>query len=363
MLPAGAWTLILLSTVVNQFALAAGLFLLFLLIGLISVPRKDNIFHFPLFPVLTSAAVNLVFWTGYALVGAGYSPVRTLKVFLKFPDIFNQVLLPWFSAMPITTCLLLGILGLGVLLTFTREMDSPELFRSILAVAIGLVMVVGMLETTFKEARYTFFLYPILLLVTCKVLMEIPWAFTRQPAVSKWLGIGLISVFAFLSEDFGIYHLTHIGTPEINFRTIYSPALQSLYYPRQDYSSPAQYINQNIQEGDMVISMVPVVDFYLDRMDYRFESRESGRFRIISACGGERELWSNAPLLSKEGELFRLVDGQNGPVWILAYSALRHYRAKAECTIENKYENALVYTSIDKTINVFRLPPNLERTD
>ena len=360
---AGVWTLVLGCTIVNQFALAADLLLFFLLIGLITFPRKEKLFRSPLVVVFASAAVNLFFWSGYALVGAGYSPVRSLKTFFKFPDIFNQVLLPWFSAMPIMTSLLLALLCLGVLLAFTRGIESPELFRSILAVALGLVMVVGALKTPFTEARYTFFLYPVFLLAACKVLIEIPRFLIRHTPSSRWLGMGFIAIFVLLSEDFGIQHLTRISSPEINFRTIYLPARQLLYYPRQDYASPARYVNENIQDGDLVISLVPVVDFYLDKMDYRFESRESGRFRIISACGGERDIWSNAPLLSKEEELFRLIDGREGQVWVLAYSALWHYRAKEERMIENKYENALVYASIDKTINVFRIPPNPKRID
>jgi hypothetical protein len=354
---AGVWTLVLGCTIVNQFALAADLLLFFLLIGLITFPRKEKLFRSPLVVVFASAAVNLFFWSGYALVGAGYSPVRSLKTFFKFPDIFNQVLLPWFSAMPIMTSLLLALLCLGVLLAFTRGIESPELFRSILAVALGLVMVVGALKTPFTEARYTFFLYPVFLLAACKVLIEISRFLTRHTPSSRWLGMGFIAIFLLLSEDFGIQHLTGISSPEINFRTIYPPARQLLYYPRQDYASPARHINENIQEGDLVISMIPVVDFYLNKMDYRFESRESGRFRIISACGGERDIWSNARLLSREEELFSLIARREKPVWILAYSALRPYRAKEEAMIEGEYENALVYSNIDKTINVFRLPP------
>jgi hypothetical protein len=359
-LSAAAWTLVLGCTLANQFALAAGFFILFYLAGLVSVPSLGKPFHVRAERLLSSVAVNLVFFSSFGYWGEGDSPARIMKAFLKFPDVFNQVLFPWFSAMPITTSLILALLGVGIFMAFSRGTESSEFFRVILAVVVGLVMFVGMLKTPFREARYTFFLYPVFLLAACKVLIEISRIFTRNPTSARWLGVGLMAIFIFLSEDFGIYHLTHIGSPEINFRTIYPPARQLLYYPRQDYASPSRYINDNIQSGDLVISMIPVADFYLNKMDYRFESRASGRFRIISACGGEREIWSNAPLLSTKEELFNLIDRRERTVWVLAYSGLRQYRAEEESLIEGKYNNYLVYTSIDNAINLFKLPANME---
>lgn len=356
-LSATAWTLVLGCALLNQFALAAGFFILFYLIGLVSVPCLEKPYLVRAEPLLSSVAVNLLFFSSYGLWKEGDSPVRIAKDFLQFPDVFYQVLLPWFSAMPIMTGLLLALLVVGIFMVFSRKTESRELFQALLAVAVGLVMVVGMLKTPYKEARYTFFLYPVFLLAACKVLIDFPRFFIPNPVSARRLGAGLLVIFIFLSEDFGIRHLTRIGSPEINFRSLYSPARQQLYYPRQDYASPSQYINDNIQEGDLVISMMPVADFYLDKIDFRFESQASSKFRIIRACGGERDIWSNAPLLTTKEELFDMIGREEKTVWILAYSALRRKLKEEESLINDRYANNLVYTSIDKSINVFRLSP------
>lgn len=151
-------------------------------------------------------------------------------------------------------------------------------------------------------------------------------------------------------------HRTNIDSAAVNFRTIYSQERQALYYPRYDYSSPARFVNEHTNPDDVVLSMVYVVPYYLQRVDYMYINFEDPTFTAISACGGMREIWTNVPLIYRQAALLNLIENSGRPVWIIMH--IDHTYRTVERNLKTKYGYNLVFTNIDGSIEVLRIPPD-----
>ena len=129
-------------------------------------------------------------------------------------------------------------------------------------------------------------------------------------------------IFCVLTEDFDINHMKKIDRKKVNFRLNYGPSRTRHYYTRRDYRTPAQMINAEIDNTDIVISTLIPVDYYLERLDYIYIDLRSNELPGKIACSGTKELWSNTNLLYKEANLWHILDNHSSTVWIIARSSL-----------------------------------------
>jgi hypothetical protein len=249
--------------------------------------------------------------------------------------------------------LLIGLVALGLFPVLFRPATGKAATRLIYATALASVMMVSITNQGYTTTRYTFFLYPLLLLLACTAVWCLARALVRRPAAQILAFYGVMAVFMIPAEDFDVYHLRHVSDPEVNFRTIYQRFRAGHYYQRYDYRSAAESVNAHAERQDVVISLIPVVDFYLDRLDYRFVGFDEDEFPIISACAGTSEIWSNAPLIYRVEDLFeRIGSTTGGATWVIALSGKKN---EVDQRLRASFGDSVDRVGIDERILVYRI--------
>ena len=157
------------------------------------------------------------------------------------------------------------------------------------------------------------------------------------------------------SEDYSIKHMFNIDKKEFNYRTVYDWPTKGHFIYREDYRSPAEIINNNVANDDIVISTLLVPDYYLNKLDYQYRNYKNREFMGVIACGGEKEIWTNKHLIYKEEDLLKLITESPSSVWIIMHSDKFKYKSSTETFIAKKYNDKLFYTSEDGMIAVYKL--------
>jgi hypothetical protein len=98
------------------------------------------------------------------------------------------------------------------------------------------------------------------------------------------------------------------------------------------------------------------VPHYLDRLDYIYQDESSDEFLAIAACGGKKELWSNADLVYKSDTLERLVWNRSSGLWLIIRAPGRAEAWPIEERISKTFSNSIKYMSLDQRIAVYYLP-------
>jgi hypothetical protein len=346
----GVWVGVLFLASVHLFLLSALLWLLWRLWGSASSDRAIP----RLLPVALLA--NLIFWTLFVLLRGAPGGWRSLPGTLAgYPEIYGRVIYPWATAMPVTTVLLLGLLAVLVLLVIRR----PSLYAvesTLLGCTLVVLLFLGILETSYIEGRYSFFIYPVLLILAIDALWRITSSL-RGPHFRSALLLVLLGMLMVTAEDFSYSHIQAIGTPEVNFRTRYDEGRKALYMHRRDFSSPAHYVNEHRAPGERVISAVRVSDYYLRQTDLVYIDHRRRSFANYLACGGSRELWSHAPLIYRLEELRDTIESSTQPVWVIVYAD--DWGGEERQMLQTEYAERRVYRNIDATIDVYLIPATI----
>ncbi len=99
--------------------------------------------------------------------GAG---VRSIERLFGFPDVYDAVIRPWGHTVPVLSLAL--ALALGYLYSrtvLTRETGTPV--AVLLSLVIVITLMVGAKPAERIETRYTFFLYPLLIVLAVSALL------------------------------------------------------------------------------------------------------------------------------------------------------------------------------------------------
>jgi hypothetical protein len=116
----------------------------------------------------------------------------------------------------------------------------------------------------------------------------------------------------FASEDFNLYQLLHINSPEVTFRTGKFKQYEQHWFGRRDDRSLAEFLNAHRNEVDALIVswfsrclpyyLRPGVDFaYYCRREGRRE--DAWRYLDTARSKGKLDLWTASPLVGTEEEL------------------------------------------------------------
>ncbi len=362
------WLLILFCSVFNLIGLALEIYILSYLF---TITNKNNIevkfkphINQAIFNVMIAVMANGFFWVIYGLLTDDWLQsfgnanqnkyFNLVEILLNYPDIYTKVIRQWAVAMPFLTGSIIIILILNLLYLVLKPEQSKEPFLLLIATILILIVFMSLLKTQYNSTRYTFFLYPALILLSCASLKYFGERITATLTQQILFFYVLIATFALFTEDFGIHHLKNIASPEVNFRTNHPTELQELYYARRDFSSPANYVNENANSTDIVIVFWPVFDFYLEKLDFIYMNYNKKSFYGYSACNGGREIWTNAPLLYKKNVLYDMIEGSERKIWLIMYTD--NWKTEEEVFLEKKYEKFLSYVNLDKTIQVYRIP-------
>jgi Dolichyl-phosphate-mannose-protein mannosyltransferase len=275
----------------------------------------------------------------------------------NYPDIYHSVVQPWLLTIPITT-VALSLLSLPALTFALRatpmDANRSACIRYLFAVVILLVLLVAALRQPHAITRYTYFLYPLLLVLAATGMAIAAERLVATDAAR--LGsilIPIVTVFA-VAEDFRLTHLLNINETEFRFRTAYERRLQVHYYPRWDFRAAAEYVNARLATDDRVIVFDQPLPHYLDRTSGLFIRYGTSLYRLIWGCDGTRDLWSNARLLDTEQDVEQLIATTSGNVWLVMRSAKYSWRDPLEIDLAETYGNRPAFISQDGHLAVYR---------
>ena len=292
------------------FTLAGGIVALSLLTQLLA-PRELTESRARYF--LMSLASYCVFWlafyhwsgvaaSGPMLGGAGALPPLIQHLF-GFPDVYDTMVRPWGRTLPWLSV----VLGCALVFLFVRSLARPGEGLKPIAVLLALILVmliiIGITPTGRIETRYTFFLYPlfIVLAVAAATIALQRLKFLGRASLLASAAIPLLCFAA--TEDFQPRHLIGIDSGPVNFRVGLSPVLADHYYPRNDMRAVGEWLAAHVRPGDVVISGIPNLGEYYNGFDYFFLDTEDNRYDAYVCRDQRTERWTNHSLLTSEAAL------------------------------------------------------------
>ncbi|NOX91844.1 MAG: hypothetical protein GXP18_05175 [Gammaproteobacteria bacterium] len=363
-------SLIIVFSLANLFLLVLVSFLLLLLVGWVSPSVLRSGY---LRGVLIAVGANFIFWLVYGLSTTSWHRFfppfdpdlviyKLLVVLFKYPNIFDRILFVWLKAIPMFTLLFSAAIAIGAVLCFTKEFSKDsKFFRLLIAIIVVLALVIGVKQTVYIETRYTFFLFPLFLILMPASLVMLTTKFNRYFFINPLIAAVFLSGTLFiLSDEFSVNHILYIDTPAINFRTAYKDAKAHHYYFREDYKTPAEYINKRLEKNDIVITTVLPAEYYLEKIDFVYVNYQHTEFKSITREHGKTEKWTNAPLIYSEDTLFQTIDQAIATVWIINKAKERNV---FEENIAARYGSMAVYQNLDSSYDVYMIKPNTEVVD
>jgi Dolichyl-phosphate-mannose-protein mannosyltransferase len=299
----------------HVFTLAAGIIALSLLTQLIA-PRELTERRARYF--LTSFASYLVFWLAFyywsgvaaiePMVGGGAAMPPMVQHLIGFPDVYDAMVRPWVRTMPLLSI----VLGFALIFMFGQSLakrgDRPGPIAVLLTLILVTVLIIGVTPTGRIETRYTFFLYPvfIILAIAASMIAMQRLLFLRRASLVASAAIPLLCFGA--TEDFQPRHLIGVDSAEVNFRVGMSASRAAHYYPRNDMRAVGEWLAAHVRPGDVVITGIPNLDEYYDGFDYFFLDAEDNRYDAYVCRDHRTERWTNHPLLTSEAALQPIVE-------------------------------------------------------
>ena len=326
--------------------------------------RVEDLSNHAIKQVFECIGVTFGFWFLYGLFNDSWikyfedlteiSVKKILVVLLKWPNIFDTFIYPFLKASPVIFgYILFSLLYLIYTLSFYGK-NSKYALRIVVIISVISMCILGIVNTTYYSTRYSFFLYPLLILVfsyVVKDILDTLGGLRYRPAIFFCL---TLFVF-FISDDFDLNHLANIGSPEINFRKDFDKHRLTHFYQRVDFRSPSYFINDNVGPNDIVISTMQPPSHYLNNLDYVFLSAKSGKFSGVSILNGTKEFWTSSRLIYKYNDLMHLINSSLNNIWIIEYTEKYPWRNEDERKISKRFSKYEVYTSVDGSVRVLKI--------
>jgi hypothetical protein len=320
----------LLAAALHLFSITLGALALLLVSGLIDwrefTERRARYFA----PAL---AAFFLLWLAfeYSTAGAG---ARSIEVLFGFPDVYDAVIRPWGRTLPLLSVALALALGYLFLRTVLTRAAGATPIAVLLSLLIVIVLMVGAKPAERIETRYTFFLYPLLIVLAVSaalLLLERLRVLRRMPASISAAFCAAVPLLCFgATEDFQPRHLAAVDSAAVNYRAGMSAVLAAHYYPRNDMRTVGEWLAAHVAAGDVVITGIPNLDEYYDRFDYFYLDSEDSRYEAYVCRDGQTDRWTNHPLLFPEDRLKPIV-GAGHRVFASVYpDTERHLRALAQ---------------------------------
>lgn len=281
-----------------------------------------------------------------------------LRYILNFPDVYYKIVSPWMQAVPFTAVYLLILAAVAFGLTLRSQHNaSPKasVLGYLFAALLLLTLLVGLLQQPYATTRYTYFLYPVFIILASVGLAALSGTRRTRRGSRFFAAVALMSVLFIFAEDFQLSHLARINKPEIRYRTVYSMPLAAHYYLRWDFRSAAFHVNANLLPSDNVIVFEQPLPHYLNRTTGIFARDGSAIYNMVQGCGGERDLWSNAPLLHQESDVQQLIDETKGRVWLIVRTDKYAFRDPLEWLLIERYELNPEFVSQDGYLAVYKI--------
>lgn len=332
-----------------------------------SSDEKPKFIPFSFFNILIlTFVINFLYWLVFSIsstVWYGLFPkaeitnqLLALKVMVKeainYPYFYETFAL-FRDTLPIATYLnifLIAFLTLNLILKHNEQ--NFGVHRFLVFIFLILTVLQNILNLTYFDSRYFFFLYPLVMILILMSIEEIV-NYIIEDRSKKIIGfIFSIILINFLSEDYQPNHLVNIDSEEVNFRKGLSYQLTVHYYPRFDCRTPAQIVNKEASQHDLIIINEQFMEYYLNRVDYVFRDYKGRDFMGESVLEGTRERWTNANLIYKYDSLENIIDSSKNTVWLVLNSMWSLDELNA---LVKKYEPYLYSTGLDGKTLLFKI--------
>lgn len=259
--------------------------------------------------------------TGERWVAAASAPSLVAafrRTYLGWPDFYGSLYVVWHRDLPWVG--LLVLISLSVLLVRSLKASPARALVTHPAAQAGYFLVpLACLAAPEESTRYAYFAYPLFLLLPfllAAALLKAGGAGGAGPGRRILAALVPLGLFAG-AGDFDLRHLLQIDSEAVSFRVGRYEGRERLWYPMRDYRSPAEFVEQQVREGDVVVAaQVPPVSAYLRRDHVVYVGRESHNFAAVSRAGGTRDLWSGRRMLTQPSEL-RSLTATAPRVWIV----------------------------------------------
>ena len=345
----------------HEFMFTAGVLALLLLVRLIDwrelTARNARWF-------LLALAAFFLFWLAFGHWTDDWSTDAGIRIVSRvalpatyhhlfgLPDIYDDVLLPWARAVPLLS------LELAIAIAFalwraltTSTKDEPGVV--LLALLITMVMAIGATPTPRIETRYSFFLYPLMVVVAVTTVAALAQR-QRNLRYASLLAVAPLLLFIG-TEDFSPGHIARIDSADTNFRVGIPTAVAEHYYPRNDMRGIAVWLAANVRPGETVIAGIPSLDEYYGGFDYLYLGADDDRYDDYICPDGRTDRWTSHRVLHGIDELRPMV-GKGRSVYATLYSD-DEQQLRAEAAIEG-WQVTRAWTAADGRTDILRIVAN-----
>jgi hypothetical protein len=279
--------------------------------------------------------------------------IKSLLPLISFPNLINSFLYLWLVSLPLMTLILLAGSGLTLVNCLFKPASENAGLRFLLSLIVLCLTIIGVAPLHYLETRYSFHLYPLLILVGLFGFLHPPILGAASRALlAKWTPPVLLVLFA-VSSDFSLGHMMRADTYEANFRVGYSGTRARHYYSRFDFESPAVFVNQHAAASDLIITSVVPATHYLKPGAFVFMHKDDERYSLQACDFGNMERWSGLPLLDTISDIEDLAESRpDSRIWLL----VDHYAIKDALTPDYLTKEAgfdEVFVAKDEKIRVF----------
>ena len=279
-----------------------GLAILWLILYLgVLMRRVEDWREAPLVLGVGILAVSSIAWYFAAWVG-GLSLKASMRFFFDYPYVYERFGKFFMTDWPIE----IGLATIGAILLwvrYVRESDGGAFFT--LAAVIGPILIVSLIPRSDDGARYSFHLFPIILMWGSCAIVYIGTEFIPGKSLSLKIA-GLVLVLLLLPSDMELFHGMRIGQREYG-EAFTRPHIASSkafpFYP--DYKTPTEQIRKHLRDNDLVVSMRETIPlYYVGRLDYmwgldsdakttnlRLSRINSDGLRELAATNPGRRIW------------------------------------------------------------------------
>lgn len=294
---------LLVTAVTHQFAAAAVIFIILVLRyqahRVANQPAWSNI-------LVGSSVLAGGFWLGFGMLNQTQlgqavpgDLLRSVRMtFLAWPDFHHAALAPWFRAMPIVTSALVAALAVQFVIHARRPLN--EIITNPALPILGFLAFIGCIASPQSTTRYSFFLYPtVLLLILYSIQSFIRVCGARGLRADRASVAGFAAIFL-LSSDFRPAHIARVDSQEVSLRMGQYAGTADHWIHRFDYISPAAFLNKHtMPDQPLIVSgrERPILH-YLDRPFSIFVPKWSDNFALLARKGGTVDRWSSMPMLS-----------------------------------------------------------------
>jgi hypothetical protein len=313
---AAGLSIVLASAVMHLFNVSGGVLALMLLARLID---WHELTAKPARRFALALVTLLIFWLAfdiwagnpmnYSVVSgtAAKAPPPVIHDLFGFPDIYDEIIRPWGHTVPILSLGLAAALAFWCWKTITARRPALDSIAALLSLITLMALAVGATATERIETRYTFFLYPLFIILAVAALLKLVQSVNafRHAPIAFAAAVPLLAFSA--TEDFQPRHIAHVDSADINFRIGMSAVLAAHYYPRNDIRSVGQWLATHVRPGEVVITGIPSLEQYYDGFDYFYLDEEDLRYEAYVCKDGKTERWTNHPVLYGERALKPIV--------------------------------------------------------